>query len=421
MSRSAWSRSLRRDGHASARATLAAAGLGAALAGCAAAPKPATATAAPAGSCSRTVSTEIANIASRIYGQAAHGRDVAGAVARVERSAPLAAAVARDDPAATRAALRPLLRADIRRIEIARGHHALASFGSGAALAPARGSLRDAAGAPVGRFALATGTDSGLAGIIEQLTGAQVVMRSGRRQVLSTLPVPHALPAGGTATVAGTGYTLATLPAESFPSGGLRIELLIPAPDAALCGRSSSATAANTVGAVGRRLLRSESAGPQTEHVLHVVASDPRFIRAVADRNPAAVRTRIVRFFEDPHLHVVRIRARDQSERLINDVGGPYVLAPASTVVRSHGRLVGTVTLSIQDDTGYIKLMHRFTGADVVLHTATGEVPGSTLSPGRARLPARGAVTVRGRRYQVFSFDATAFPSGPLRVSLLTS
>ena len=57
--------------------------------------------------------------------------------------------------------------------------------------------------------------------------------------------------------------------------------------------------------------------------------------------------------------------------RLVNDVGGPDVLAPASGPVILRGRVVGRVTLSIQDDAGYIKLLHRFTGATVAL-TGTG-------------------------------------------------
>lgn len=75
----------------------------------------------------------------------------------------------------------------------------------------------------------------------------------------------------------------------------------------------------------------------------------------------------------------MRIRAVTAGGRLVNDVGGPYVLAPASAPVRSRGHVVGRVTLSIQDDTGYIKLTHRFTGAAVVLRTLAGEVPGSRL------------------------------------------
>ena len=150
------------------------------------------------------------------------------------------------------------------------------------------------------------------------------------------------------------------------------------------------------------------------------VARDPRFVHAVATADPAALRAQIVRFFQQPRLHVVRIRATTRTGRLINDVGGPYVLAPTSATVRSHGRAVGRVTLSVQDDAGYIKLLHRFTGAEVVLRTAAGPVPGSTIRLRRA-LPAHSTLTYRGRTYGVKTFNATAFPSGVLAISVLVS
>jgi hypothetical protein len=290
------------------RSLIALAAAGTALAGCGAGARaaPATATTTAGASCAATVNSELANIAGRIYGQAAHGRDVVGAVARVERSTRLGAAVARDDPAATQAALKPLLRADIRRITITRRGHVLASFGSGAALGPVHGTIRDA-GSPVGSFTLASGTDSGVAGLIQQLTGAQVVIRAGNRQIFSTLP-DGAPPPRADATTS-------SLRAEAFPSGSLRIEVRTGRPNAALCGSSTAATRVNTIGAVGERLFRSETEGPSTHNVLHTVANDPRFIRAVADSDPAALRAQIVRFFQDPHLHVVRIRARSAAGR----------------------------------------------------------------------------------------------------------
>jgi len=355
-----------------ARGFVLSAALVAALAGCGAQASAAS-DGAPPNTCTRTATRVLAKIADGIYGEAAHGADVTSAVARVERSTALATAVGRGDATATRAALRPLLRADIHRIVVLRGRRTLASFGGPGALGPARGVIRNAAGAPVGRFVLASGTAAGIAGVIRSVTGAQVVVGGS----------------GGATAIA----------AEAFPSGPLRIALRFPAP--ARCGPTPAATVADTIGAVGERLFTAERDGAQVRHVLRVVARDPRFARAVRADDPAALRTQIVRFFKDPHLHVVRIRATDAHGRLVNDVGGPFVLAPASAPVELHGRRVGTATLSIQDDTGYIKLMRRFTGAGVALYTAGGAVPGST--------PLRG---------EVFSFTATAFPSGPLRISL---
>src|ERR1700754_2374610 len=172
----AFNRSMRRGGAALAV-------IGAAVAGCGAGGPPTIATAAPAApapACANTVDAELTSVARRIYGQEVHGRDVAGALARVERSSALASAVARGDAAATQAALKPLLRADIHRIVVKRGSRGLASFGSGPTLGPVHGTIREG-GAAVGSFTLATGTDSGVASLIGQLTGARVIMGSGTR------------------------------------------------------------------------------------------------------------------------------------------------------------------------------------------------------------------------------------------------
>jgi hypothetical protein len=371
--------------------------------------------------CAQTVQNELRDVALRVYDQPVGGANVASSERRLARSSALAAAVARGDAAATRAALRPLLRAQIQRVVITRGRRVLADLGTGAALAPVHGVIRAASGAPVGRYTFSVGEDSGIARLIRALTGAQVVMRAGGHRVATTLAAARkSLPTSGTATVGGVSYAVSSFRAAAFPTGSLRVWVLSPPATGALCGATHAATVANTIGAVGQRLFRDEQSGAETARVLRVVARDRGFIRAVATDDPAALRAAIVRFFRNPTLHVVRIRAVTVGGKLVNDVGGPYVLAPASAPVRANGRVVGGVTLSIQDDTGYVKLMHRFTGAQVILRTPAGQVPGSSLSPGPSTVPSRGVVTYAGSAYQALSFAAQAFPSGPLRISLLS-
>jgi hypothetical protein len=313
-----------------------------------------------------------------------------------------------------------LLKSQIQRIVVTRGARVLADVGTGAALAPVHGVIRNGSGATVGRYTMSVGRDSGIARLIHALTGAQVVMRAAGRPVVSTLPAAgHALPAARTAGVAGARSSISSFDGAAFPSGRLRVSLLFGPVDPGLCGATRAATVANTIGGIGERLLSDERGGAATARVLRIVASDPRFVRAVATNDASAVRRRIIRFFRDHTLHVVRVRAVAANGSVVNDVGGPFVIAPASAGLRSNGRTIGRVMLSIQDDTGYIKLMRRFTRADVLLRTPAGQVPGSALSPGPSHLPRRGTVTYRGRTYQVFSFAAQAFPSGPLRISLL--
>jgi hypothetical protein len=373
-----------------------------------------------AGECVATVHAVVLGVAQRVYAQAVHGRNLATSVRRVGRSRALAATVARDDPAAVRAALRPLLRAQIQRIVVTGAHRVLADEGIGPALAPVTGVVRGPGGEPVGRYTLSVGQDAGIAHTIRAVTGAQVVMRGGGRAV-ATAPglARRALPRSGTATIAGATYAVSSFAGSAFPAGPLRVWVLSPRGGRAPCASSRAATVAATVGGVGERLLADEQRGAATARVLRAVAADPRVVAAVAHDRPAALRAAIVALFRDPTLHVVRIRATRAGGRLVGDVGGAYVLAPASAAVRSGGRVIGRVTLSIQDDTGYMKLMHRFTGAQVVLRTAAGQVPGSTLAPGPARLPGDGRVTYRGTTYRVVSFTGRAFPSGAVRISLL--
>ena len=147
----------------------------------------------------------------------------------------------------------------------------------------------------------------------------------------------------------------------------------------------------------------------------------PAFITAAAAHDVAATQAAIIGFFK-AHIHIVRVRVTvgpsSANQRLLTDVGGPYALAPVHGTLRSNGHVVGAFTTAIQDDAGYLKLAHLFTGADVLMRTGGRQVMG-TLSPGPVSVPDRGQVSYDGRSYQAYSFTGEAFPSGPLRLSLL--
>ncbi|MCW2994436.1 MAG: hypothetical protein JWQ18_1931, partial [Conexibacter sp.] len=297
----------------------------------------------------------------------------------------------------------------IRSITITRGAHRLATITGPPALAPARGLIRDAHGRPVGRYVLAVAQDGAIARITQSLVGGRVELRDARGTVLAAAGTPRAAAARPL-----------TFPARAYPSGALTVVLRLPAVSPTTCGATPPATVADTIGQVGERLARTEARGATVRRVLRHVATDRRFERAVANADPVALRAAIIRFFRTRSLHVVRVRAMTTDGRLVGDVGGPYVLCPASRTIRdAAGRALGRVTLSVQDDTGYIKLMRRFTGAAVVLRTATGTVPGSTLMPGPPAIPARGEVAVGDRQFNTYTFTTGAFPDGPLTVALL--
>jgi hypothetical protein len=168
---------------------------------------------------------------------------------------------------------------------------------------------------------------------------------------------------------------------------------------------------------VAERVYYAEHAASKAELILHYVERSRPFREAVLAGNAVATRAAIIGFFRS-HLHIVRVRVIRAGKPLV-DVGGPYVLAPIHGVIRdSRGRVAAHFLLAIQDDLGFQILAHAFTGAQVLMREGTRQVMG-TLSPGPATVPNRGRVAYRGVAYRAYSFDAEAFPSGPLRISLL--
>jgi hypothetical protein len=399
------------------------------LAGCGSASathSTASATAASAASpapaaCATTVAGTLGTVAARIYHEAATGGDVAQAVHRMQSSSALVSAVGSGDAAGARAALAGLLLGQIVRVEVVRGGHVFAQAGSGPAIAPARGSIPGTNAT----FVLSTQSAHSYLQVVHQVTGAEVLLITGSaggapssRRLGGTIgrPPPASLPpAEGPVTYAGQGYQTDTLAGAVYPSGTLHTVLLVPSSKIA-CPGSVAQTRVETLGHVGESIYQEELHSPDVAKTLRHIEGSTGFQRAVAARDPVATRDAIVGFFRE-HIHVVRVRVMTGAGLLV-DVGGPYVLAPVYGTVRSGGRMVGRFEMAIQDDAGYLKLAHLFTGAEVLMRVGSQQVQG-TLSPGPPTVPDRGTVSYGGHTYEAYSFTATAFPTGALRISLL--
>jgi hypothetical protein len=194
-----------------------------------------------------------------------------------------------------------------------------------------------------------------------------------------------------------------------------------PAPPAAAvtpCGAKAGEVLATTAGAVAQRIYQGETSGSETLSDKHQIERDGPLRAAVESGDRAAIKAAVTTLVYS-HTHIVRLRVSRGSE-LLSDVGGPYILAPVTGTLRSHGRTIGHFVFSVQDDLGYVKLVTRFIGAPMILRTDSGQVPvAGLLSPGPASIPDRGPVEYRHTSFEAFSFNASAYPSGRLRVSLL--
>ncbi|MGA8364136.1 MAG: hypothetical protein WB709_06415 [Solirubrobacteraceae bacterium] len=390
-----------------------------ALAGCGSAtathsaPTVNAATASTPEECASTVAHTLGTVAARVYHEAASGGIIAQAVHRLQSSSALRSAVNSGNANAAGAALRELTLGQIVRVEVLRGGHVLAQAGSGVAIAPARGSIPGTSAT----FVLSTQSDRSYLQVVHQVTGAQLVLLAGTHRLAGTiggLP-PTDLPPAGPVTIGGQSFQTTTLTGSVYPSGQLHIVLLAPTTSIS-CPGSAAQTRVETLGHVGERIYQEELHSPAVSATLRHIENSPAFQRAVAAHDATATRAAIVGFFGE-HIHVVRVRVTTNG-RLLEDLGGPYVLAPVHGTVRSGGHVVGQFEMAIQDDAGYLRLAHLFTGAEVLMRTGAHQVMG-TLSPGPTNVPARGSVSYRGRPYEAYSFSGVAFPSGPLRLSLL--
>jgi hypothetical protein len=362
-----------------------------------------------------------------VYEESASGRIVAEAVYRLESSRALAEATARGEASAVERVLRGLLLNQIVSVRVVRAGRTLARIERGKGIAPAHGRLI-LDGELVGTFAVSTQGANGYAQTTSGLTATQVLVRSEGRALRSTLRLtPGALRAlrkgPREVSFAGVGYRVDTFTGRAFPDRPLSISLLVPSSalatvcaGAAVRGDTARARAA-AWGLVAERVYYAEHEGSKAELILGDVERSRAFREAVLAGNAKATRAAIIGFFR-AHLHVVRVRVM-RAGRLLVDVGGPHVLAPIEGVIRdARGRVAAHFEMAIQDDLGFTILARAFTGAQTLMREGPLQVMG-TLQPGPVNVPDRGRVTYRGTTYEAYSFDAEAFPSGPLRISLL--
>jgi hypothetical protein len=156
---------------------------------------------------------------------------------------------------------------------------------------------------------------------------------------------------------------------------------------------------------------------------LHRVGNDPGLLRTLESGNLAATRAYVARRYPSVwyHWHVSRMRILEDA-RVTVDAGVPFVVAPAQMALRgSGGRALGTLQVSIQDEIGFVRLMHRNYPVDVVVRgTGAAHVRTSLPAAAHAWLPARGRATIGGRRYLVRSFQQIALGGEPVTVWILT-
>jgi hypothetical protein len=175
---------------------------------------------------------------------------------------------------------------------------------------------------------------------------------------------------------------------------------------------------ADTLAGVAKRIYRQEVRGEVGHAAVKRISHDRALLAALSTGNRTALRAAALRQLFDPGKHVVRLSIV-RSGRTLTNVGGAFVVAPA--VLSLHARsgiALGRVEASMQDVIGYVKLVKRLTGADVVVRGQPGHVESSLAAP-PAALPSSGSTTIAGVPYLVRSFPETGFGGEQLTVWIL--
>jgi hypothetical protein len=168
-----------------------------------------------------------------------------------------------------------------------------------------------------------------------------------------------------------------------------------------------------------------EAQGPKVLAQLGRIARDDIMLNALSKGDLAGAHAEAEAQMAAPinhTAHVTRISVIRGSRVLFNAIvnsDGVFVVAPQMRDIRFHGRLLGTLLVSIQDVVGYVKLVHNLTGSEVLVRGGSGRVRTSLGAARGVPLPTSGHVTIAGRRYLVRSFPEVGWANEPLTVWIL--
>jgi hypothetical protein len=118
--------------------------------------------------------------------------------------------------------------------------------------------------------------------------------------------------------------------------------------------------------------------------------------------------------------HVVRIRVLQGSHVVLDANPTSFDVNGSSLTLRSGGRTLGQLKITVQDIIGFIKLDRRLYHIQTVVRSANGQMRTSLLAATRAPLPSSGCVQVGRRAYVVSTFPEQSFTGEPLTVWVLS-
>ncbi len=238
------------------RASVLPAAAGSHAAGAGAASGPAPSACGPASAAA--VASVDATVARGIYAGELRSREVSADVAHITGSQALLSALASGNEAAAYSAVHTIVYTPhwhIVRLRVVKGGRVLADVGGPDIIAPVSGTLRWH-GRTVGTYVMSVQDDLGYVKLVSRFIGVPVDLYRNGSFLMGTLqPAPPSkLSTGATLTVAGNAYYDYAFNAGAFPSGALRVALLVPRPTGAVAATSCYSVQLATWGTIAMHI-----------------------------------------------------------------------------------------------------------------------------------------------------------------------
>ncbi|HEV2975491.1 MAG TPA: hypothetical protein VGX69_10955 [Solirubrobacteraceae bacterium] len=213
------------------------------------------------------LATSVGEVGERIYASELGSSETASDRHQIESYAPLLSALESDERGAIEAAVHGLVysHTHIVRLRVDRGSQLVADVGGPYILAPVAGTLRSH-GRTIGHFVFSVQDDLGYVKLVTRFIGVPLVLRTDSGQVpieglLS--PGPAKIPDRGPVSYHGMNYEAYSFVAEAYPSGRLRVSLLVPL-TRSLQTRTCERIRTDEFGIVAQRLSRRFALSPSS-------------------------------------------------------------------------------------------------------------------------------------------------------------
>jgi hypothetical protein len=184
-----------------------------------------------------TIAGVDASVAQGIYAAELRSHEVSADIAHVTGSQALLRALASNNEAAVGAAVHAIVytpRWHIVRLRVERAGRVLADVGGPDIIAPMSGALRWK-GRTVGTYVMSVQDDVGYVKLVSRFIGVPIDLYRNGSFLMGTLqPPPATVSTGASVSAGGKVYQARVLSARAFPTGTLRVALLVPRPTSTL-------------------------------------------------------------------------------------------------------------------------------------------------------------------------------------------